>query len=203
MEREGKRSGKTLKVEHKGSRVLQQRSACGVTLTPGAQNALRPQPGAQRLSGGGDRPWAEQRACAGGLSPLRVSVRGASAQRQRKDKLHLCMKFFSRAAGVLCREWMLRFTRSSSVEVDALSSFKRLQRIKPKKRIRTSFQTPPCFWQDPPSPTDPTQKTADYWLCSKHQTPLGLARARLDASLRVSAQKYISSNSPVSSVCQI
>lgn len=36
------------------------------------------------------------------------------------------MKFFSRATDVRCREWMLRFTRSSREEVDALSSFMRL-----------------------------------------------------------------------------
>lgn len=39
---------------------------------------------------------------------------------------HLLMKFFSRATDVRCREWMLRFTRSSREEVDALSSFMRL-----------------------------------------------------------------------------
>lgn len=43
----------------------------------------------------------------------------------RGTGFHLFMKLFSRATGVLCREWMLRFTRSSREEVDALSSFMR------------------------------------------------------------------------------
>lgn len=44
----------------------------------------------------------------------------------RETGFHLLMKFFSRAIDVRCREWMLRLTRSSREEVDALSSFMRL-----------------------------------------------------------------------------
>lgn len=169
---------------------------------------LRPQLGTRRLSRGGDRPWAEQRACAGGLSPLRVSVHGTPVQQQSKNKLHLCMKFLSRAAGVLCREWMLRFTRSSSVEVDALSSFKRLQRIKPKKGIRTSFQTPPCFWQDPPSPSRPPQpirhRKQQIIPCAQSaQLPSVWLEADSMPYLGSVLRNYTSSSSPVSSVCQI
>lgn len=43
----------------------------------------------------------------------------------RETGFHLLMKFFSRAIDVRCREWMLRLTRSSREEVDALSSFMR------------------------------------------------------------------------------
>lgn len=42
--------------------------------------------------------------------------------------LHLLMKFFSRDAGVLWMEWMFLFTRSSTDEVAALSSFMLLYR---------------------------------------------------------------------------
>ena len=91
-----------------------------------------------RNPGDGNCSCGEQGVCAGGLSPLGTSVRLTAAQEERKNKFHLCMKFFSKAAGVLCREWILRFTRSSRVEVEALSSFKRLQKIEPKKEIRIS-----------------------------------------------------------------
>lgn len=65
-----------------------------------------------------------------------ASVRFNSAQWQREKLFHLCIKLFSKAAGVLWREWILRFTRSSRLEVDALSSFKRLQGIEPKRELR-------------------------------------------------------------------
>lgn len=51
--------------------------------------------------GDGNCSCREQRVCAGGLSPLGISVHSTSAQEQRKNKFHLCIKFFSKAAGVL------------------------------------------------------------------------------------------------------
>lgn len=124
---------------YKGSRALQLRSAWGIilitnTLTvPEVQTTLWA--AAQKFSSSlGDGSWRENWACAGGLSPWGTRVQFTPAQKQRKNKLHLCIKFFSKAAGVLWREWMFRFTRSSKVEVEALSSLKWLQEKQQKER---------------------------------------------------------------------
>ena len=92
--------------------------------------------------------------CAGGLSPRGTSAQFTPTQKQKKNKLHLCIKFFSKAAGVLWREWMLRFTRSSKVEVEALSSLKLLQEKKEKKS--SSSQTSHHFQQGSLSPSQLT-----------------------------------------------
>lgn len=83
--------------------------------------------------------------CAGGLSPRGTSAQFTPTQKQKKNKLHLCIKFFSKAAGVLWREWMLRFTRSSKVEVEALSSLKLLQEKKEKKSSSSQTSLPAGF----------------------------------------------------------
>lgn len=58
----------------------------------------------------------------------------------RETGFHLLMKFFSRATDVRCREWILRFTRSSREEVDALSSFMRLGKERQVSGKKEHFQ---------------------------------------------------------------
>ena len=128
---------------------------------PQVQNTLWA--AAQKFSSSlGEDSWREHCVCAGGLSPRGTSAQFTPTQKQKKNKLHLCIKFFSKAAGVLWREWMLRFTRSSKVEVEALSSLKLLQEKKEKKS--SSSQTSHHFQQGSLSPSQLTT-----WFYSRKQ----------------------------------